>query len=161
MSKKLQALVIGFGSTLRGDDALGRIACERLRDVVDPRRVKIIDQAAPTPELAAEIAAASLAIFLDASVDGSFDEVVTHRLASAASSHAMAHSLSPEAIVALTSRLYGHEPPAFLISMRGKAFDISDRQLSHEAEAACELVIQRTLELLEHEACNFPQMQVD
>ena len=95
MANEKQALVIGFGSTLRGDDALGRIACERLRDVVDPQQVKVVDQAAPTPELAAEVAAASLVIFLDASIDGPAGEVVARRLTAADSSHAMAHSLNP------------------------------------------------------------------
>lgn len=165
MSKKLQTLVIGFGSTLRGDDALGRIACERLRDVVDPRRVKVIDQAAPTPELAAEVAAAALVIFLDASVAGPAGEVVTHRLAAADPCHATAHSMNPQAIVALADRLYGHQPPAYLISFRGRSFDIGNHQLSSEAEAACALVVLRTLQLVEQEACTFgrntPHLQVD
>ena len=93
MAAQSQTLVVGFGSTLRGDDALGRIACQRLRTVVDPERVKVIDQTAPTPELAAEVALATRVIFLDASANGPTDEVVTCPLAATGLDYAMAHNL--------------------------------------------------------------------
>jgi hydrogenase maturation protease len=148
---KRQTLVVGFGSTLRGDDALGRIVCQRLRSIVDSARVKVIDQTAPTPELAAEVAAATLVVFLDASADGPADEVVTRRLNATTLDHAMAHSLALGTIVELADRLYNRQPPAYLISFRGESFGISDNLLSSTAEAACGSIIQRTLELIGHE----------
>ncbi len=143
-----QILVIGFGSTLRGDDALGRVACQRLRTVVDPLRVKIIDQAAPTPELAADVAAASLVIFLDASVKGPAGRPVIQRLHQARHLNAMGHAFDLRAVVDLADRLYGRRPQTYLISCRGQTFDLSDNRLSNEAKAACNLIVQHTLELM-------------
>lgn len=154
MTPDRQTLVVGFGSTLRGDDALGRIACQRLRALVDPSRVKVIDQAAPTPELAAEVAAAALAIFLDASIDGPADEVVTYHLTSSGPSSPLAHRLDTGTIVELAGRLYHRQPEAYLISFRGKSFDIKDHLLSSEAEAACGVIVQRTLEIIGQEDRN-------
>lgn len=77
----------------------------------------------------------------------------------------MAHSLDAQSIVALADRLYGHRPPAYLISSRGRSFDISDYRLTREVGAACEQIVQRTLDILTQEnhvsRPDNPQMQVD
>lgn len=148
MDHQEKALVIGLGNTLRGDDALGRIASERLRLAVDSERVKVIDQCAPTPELAAEIAAASLVLFLDASADGPTDRIVTRRLSASDALEAMAHRLDPCRLIGLARHLYGRVPEAFAITFRGRSFEFNDHRLSREAEAACDSIVQATLQLI-------------
>lgn len=143
-----QVLVVGLGNTLRGDDALGRIACDRLRLAVDPHEVKVIDQCAPTPELAAEMSAVALVIFLDASVDGPADQVVTRRLTECAAADSLAHRVDLGGLLGLTRRLYGHVPEAFAITFRGRTFDFSDCRLSPEAEAASHGLVQESLRLI-------------
>ncbi len=151
MPAEMQTLVIGFGNTLRGDDALGRIACQQLRTMVEARRVRVVDQAAPTPELAADVASAALVIFIDAAHDGPRDTIATRRLTSSSPRQTMAHRIDPGTLVALAGHVYRRQPPAYLISFRGRSFDLCDNRLSPEAEAACKDIIQRTLELIERE----------
>ena len=153
MSHTEHILVIGLGSTLRGDDALGRIACQRLRAVVDQHRVKVIDHEAPTPELAAEIARVSLVIFVDASVDGPPDEVVARPLAASGRDQTLAHGLDLNSLVELAGRLYERRPESYLISFRGRSFDLSDQQLSDAAEKACDSIVRKTLALIDQSLC--------
>lgn len=150
MGKKLaKALVIGLGNELRGDDALGRIAARKLRDAVRTSEIQVIDQTAPTPELAAPIAESELVVFLDASVDGPIDEVVTQRLREPDSTQPMTHRCDPQALVVLARSLYGHAPPAFSVTFRGRSFDFGDCQLSPQAAAASESIVQATLAIIE------------
>ncbi|MCA9265088.1 MAG: hydrogenase maturation protease, partial [Planctomycetales bacterium] len=94
-------LVIGLGNTLRGDDALGRLAAERLRQRVDPQRVAVIDLISPTPELAAEIAGADLVVFLDASIIGPVRQVVVQRLKAQDNDESLMHQCQPASLVRL------------------------------------------------------------
>ena len=148
-NERQQVLIIGLGNTLRGDDALGRIAAERLRQQVDPAEVRVIDQCAPTPELAAEMSSASLVIFLDASVDGPVDEVITRHLQPPANLDATSHQLGPSGLLALSGHLYGCTPETFAVTFRGQTFDFEDCRLSPAVEQACQSVIEQTLQLIE------------
>lgn len=148
MTPSQRTLVIGLGSTLRGDDALGRIAAEQLRQRVDPRRVRVIDQIAPTPELAAEVANASLAIFLDASVDGPPEQILTRRLEAGAADTASAHQLSAPDVLALARRLYNRAAQAYAITFRAHTLDFADHRLSPAAEQACEAIVVETLAII-------------
>lgn len=149
MNMNPPVLVIGLGNTLRGDDALGRVAADLVRAAVDPRRVKVIDQCAPTPELAADMAAASLVIFLDASADGPADRVVTRRLTECDPSDSLAHRIGLGGLLGLARRLYGHAPEAYAVTFRGRSFALSDNQLSPEAEAASHLLAEEALRLID------------
>jgi len=141
-------LVIGLGSTLRGDDAIGRLAATRLRPLVDPQTVKVIDVCAPTPELAVEIAAARRVIFLDASVDGPSGQVAVRALTAPATAELLGHHLNPGGLLALAQQLYGQAGPAWTVSFRGESFDLSDAELSPAASAACEAMVAETLRLI-------------
>ena len=74
-------LVIGYGNTLRHDDGVGVRAAELMR--VDPRfaGVDVVTVHQLTPELALDVGAASLVVFVDADVSVPPGEVVVHRLA--------------------------------------------------------------------------------
>lgn len=141
-------LVIGLGNTLLGDDALGRIAAERVRQQVDPRWVRVIDQVAPTPELAAEVAEASVVIFLDASVDGPEEHVVTRRLDTAEALPVSAHQLTAPAVVDLARQLYQHAPEAYAITSRARSLELADQCLSSSVERACDSLVAEALALV-------------
>ena len=143
-----QSLVIGLGSTLRGDDALGRIAAERVRLAVAPNDVRVIDLDSLTPDLAAELSEVSRAVFLDASVVGSPDQVVSFRLDEGNSSEPLGHRCEMGTLLSLTRHLYGRAPEAFAITFRGNDFALRDRSLSPEAEAALDQVVEDTLRLV-------------
>lgn len=148
-----QILIIGFGSTLRGDDALGRVACERLRALLPSPRVKVIDQTAPTPELAAQIAEARLVVFLDASVDGTPDTVVVRPTTRKMAQQGFAHSMTPAMLIELAEHLYAVRPRGYIVSFRGKSFEINGGGLSNEADAACDDMVRQTLQIIGREQC--------
>lgn len=61
-------LIIGYGNPLRGDDAVGFLAAERLsRTIADPG-VTVLAVHQITPELAEPVSRARRVIFMDASV---------------------------------------------------------------------------------------------
>ena len=146
-----KVLVIGLGNELRGDDALGRIAARRLRLLVDPAEVDVIDQTAPVPEMAEPIAGSTLVVFLDASSEGSIGEVVSRRLNDPDSAQAMTHRCNPQTLVGLARCLYGHAPPAFAITCRGCTFDFNNCSLSQPVASACDMIVQATLAIIANE----------
>ncbi|MCA9240332.1 MAG: hydrogenase maturation protease [Planctomycetales bacterium] len=149
MTPAAPTLVIGLGNTLRGDDALGRLAAAKLRQAIDTEWVRVIDQMAPTPELAAEIAQASLVVFLDASIDGPENEVVTRSVAPDSAVATSAHQLTPANLVQLAEQLYGRAPDAYAITFRARSLDFSDNRLTPAAQQGCESVVSEALALLE------------
>ncbi len=143
-----QVLVIGLGNTLRGDDALGQIAAERISAVVDTSQVKVISQCAPTPELAAELARVSTVIFLDASADGPADEVCVQRVEETDDVEVLSHRFDAVALLGLSRRLYGHAPETFAMTIRGRSFDLRDHELTAEVDAACDRLVEKALQLI-------------
>ena len=64
-----QALVIGYGNTLRGDDAVGQVVARALAGEAAIEGVEVIACHQLMPELAECIDAADLVVFIDAAAD--------------------------------------------------------------------------------------------
>ena len=116
----MATLVIGYGNTLRGDDAVGRLAADtveawRLRDV------KTLSVHQLTPELAEDIAAAQQVIFIDAAANASWQP-----LTPATSARSLTHHVDPQGLLALASALYGAMPTAYLLTLPAIDFDSRD-----------------------------------
>jgi hydrogenase maturation protease len=144
-----RVVVIGFGNSLRGDDALGpRVADELRRQIADPR-VEVISETALGVDLAASLAVATLAVFLDAALDGPPGGVVCRTLRPAEDTPAAAaHHLTPEELLGVTRTLYRRVPQACLLSVRGAVFDWADNELSTQVAAAVEPMIVRARTLI-------------
>ena len=117
-------LVIGYGNALRGDDAVGRRAAERL--AADGRlpgaRIDACHQL--TPELAADIAAARLVVLVDAREnDGTPGDVRIEQVVGCCRPLG-SHAVDASALVDLATRLYGHAPPVILVSVTAERFDL-------------------------------------
>ena len=113
------ALVIGVGSDLRRDDAVGRHVAEEYeaRSLGD---VAVIVTTQLVPELVEPISASDRVVFVDASVAVSaVAAVLVEPLAGAGDSH---HS-TPGALLGLAERLGMNVPPAFLVQV--PAHDLS------------------------------------
>ena len=94
-------LVLGTGSELRRDDALGRhVAAQVAADGVAEVEVLSVHQL--TPELAADLEGRALVIFVDAAVDV---DTVTVRRVRPATSSASTHHLDPAALLRLADVL--------------------------------------------------------
>lgn len=144
-----RVLVIGYGNTLRGDDAFGPLVAERLRRVADPRHVDVLACHQLTPELAADIAACDHVIFVDATVAAPAGQLDCRELTGEeAATNALLHSVGPEQLLALASLVYGRSPSATLVCVGGLCFEVGDQQLSPPVAAAVPSAVARIQELL-------------
>jgi hydrogenase maturation protease len=109
-------LLIGYGSTLRGDDAIGRLVVERLADSAPPG-VVVISTTQLVPELAAQIAEASAVIFVDAHVTAATNEIEVEEIAPLVNPLESTHVTRPHELLALTSECYGFVPPAWMVTV--------------------------------------------
>ena len=144
-----KTLIIGYGSPIRGDDAIGPLAADALEAGPLPAGVTVIARHILTAELTEDIAAADRVIFLDATVEGEPGEVRVRRLepdATALSS--MAHFLDPRELHAWCQTLYQREPAAYLVSATGQSFDYANYALSPTATAALEPMLARVRALI-------------
>jgi hydrogenase maturation protease len=119
-------LIIGYGNSLRGDDAFGIRAAERIPGALAVHQL--------TPELMDPIARADRVLFLDAAAEGAPGQIRRRRVEPRAQG-AFTHHVTPEALLAGALALYGRAPEAEIITICGANFSLSDR-LSPEVEAA-------------------------
>ncbi len=117
------ALIIGYGNPLRGDDGLGQRAAELLEEEFAGADVQVRACQQLTPELAEEVSAAEVVLFIDAAHDSPPGEFRCRRLeADSRASASFAHALEPEALLAAAHALYGRCPDAALLSVGGEHF---------------------------------------
>jgi hydrogenase maturation protease len=144
-----RALVIGYGSPIRGDDAIGPLAADRLAAEGVPEHVQVLSRHVLTAELAEDIAAADLVVFLDAAADGAPGEVRARPLVPNASAvSTMAHFLDPRELLAWTETLYGLRPDAWLLTVSGHAFDYGLYDLSPPVAGAVPHLLARVRALI-------------
>jgi hydrogenase maturation protease len=145
-----RTLVIGYGSPIRGDDALGPLAAERLCEAGLPAGVEVISRHVLTAELAPDIAAAGLVIFLDAAADVEPGVVSRRTLRPDATTlSTMAHFLDPRELMAWAETLYGHCPVCHLVSAGGDRFDYAGYELTPVAQRALTAMIDTVRDLLD------------
>ena len=141
-------LVVGYGNTLRTDDGIGWHAAERLAGDERLTGAVVLRRHQLTPELALDISAASLVVFIDASRDlppGSVDITCVERADVAASTSS--HHLGPPVLVALAHELYGRRPSAYVVRCGVVSLELGD-QLSPAVEAALATVIDAVVGLI-------------
>ncbi|MCC6581772.1 MAG: hydrogenase maturation protease [Phycisphaeraceae bacterium] len=141
-------LIIGYGSTLRGDDALGPMVAERLEEMLGDCVTVEIRQSL-TPELTMDISQAELVLFIDCSVEGKPGTVRCRRVTAGGESNlAMVHFLDPSGMMTWTKKLYGGTPRAYTLSATGATFDFGE-ELSPAVAEAMPKLIDKALSLIE------------
>lgn len=144
-----RTLIIGYGSPIRGDDAIGPLAADALAAGPLPAGVQVISRHVLTAELVEDIAAADRVIFLDAAADGPAGEVRVRELAPDASAvSTMAHFLDPRGLLAWCQTLYQRTPQSWLVSAAGDSFDYAHYRLSPPAAAALDPMLEQVKTLL-------------
>jgi hydrogenase maturation protease len=121
-------LIIGYGNPIRGDDAVGFEAAERLGGMA-------LHQL--TPDLMEPISRAARVIFIDAKAEGIPGAIEDRPIEPAATGGPFTHHATPEALLAGARALYGNCPPATLITIVGGDFEIG-HPLSPPVRAALE-----------------------
>ncbi len=117
-----RVLVLGYGNSLRSDDGLGwHAAVEMARTSVSPD-VTILPCHQLTPDLAEPVQRADTVIFLDCTREGDAGEVRCRELVPEAVPTSLTHDLSPSALLALASELYGVYPRAYLLTICGESY---------------------------------------
>jgi hydrogenase maturation protease len=145
-------LIVGYGNPLRSDDGIGWHAARLLAD--DPRLAgaRVLAHHQLTPELATDIASASLVVLVDASVDGAPGSVAVRSIQPRQDSPlSWSHHLDPAALAGLAHALYDHVPPIVLISVAGAAFTDGDR-LSPALQRVLPEVVDRVARVVEEHA---------
>jgi hydrogenase maturation protease len=136
-------LVVGYGSTLRGDDGVGPRAAELARADRRLAGATVLVRHQLTPELAADVAAARLVVLVDARADAESGAVVVERVAGAVSSGvpngpagvgpggptgggASTHHVGAAEVAALASDLWGARPDVFTVGVGAASFEVGD-----------------------------------
>lgn len=143
----IEVLVIGYGSTLRGDDGIGPAVAEDVAALGLPG-VRVIVAHQLTPELAAEMTGVRRVVFVDSTIRDEGVRVI--RVESEPTSTVMTHAADPCGLMALCEALDGIRPEAWLVTAAGAEFGFREglsptgRENAREAIACVERLIRES-----------------
>ena len=153
-----RVLIIGYGNPLRGDDAVGWVAAQKLGDRFDSDdRVTALAVHQLTPELAHPISKVELAIFIDAA-EGEPPGLLSCRFIKPAAHQptSMTHGFEPQRLLAMARTIYGHCPQAMLFTVGAEDFGHRE-YLTRTVDRACERLVEHICRIiideLEHAPC--------
>jgi hydrogenase maturation protease len=135
-------LVVGYGNPLRGDDGVGWHAAGRL--AADPRLAgaRVLARHQLVPELAVDVAGASLVVLVDATAGGEPGSILIRRVwPRRPAPGSWSHHLDPESLAGLVESVYGVVPPIVLVGVGAGALD-EDDHLSDALERALPDVVE-------------------
>lgn len=134
MTDRPHTLVIGYGNPGRADDGLGPALADAV-ERADIPGVRAIAAFQLQVEHAAEIALVPRVVFADACT-GDGPPCALRRLHPRAAQSFSTHSVRPEAVLALARDVFGWVGDAYLLAIRGEAFDAFEESLSPAGAAA-------------------------
>lgn len=115
-------LVIGYGNQLRRDDGIGPFVADSLAGTNLPG-VRVLVSMQLLPELAVDLVAARLVVFVDASMESSEIGVEVRRLTPEDATEWSTHHTNPSTLLALSRAVYGRTPEAWWVKVFGQEFD--------------------------------------
>lgn len=118
-------LVIGYGNDLRGDDAAGPRVAAAVADWGLPQ-VRALPMQQLLPELAPLLAEARAVFFVDATLSFEVSEFRACPLSPTAGAPGLGHFGDPGPLLALTERLFGRVPEAWLLLVPGRRFGFGE-----------------------------------
>lgn len=125
---KARCLVLSCGNTLRGDDGIGPFLSEWARDhYADREEIQILTRHQWTPDLAADLAEAETALFIDCSVEVAAGEIRLETVAPAAEQSIGSHHMDAAQLLALALSLYASLPHrALLLTIGAGSLELSE-----------------------------------
>ena len=150
-------LIIGYGNTLRSDDAIGVRSAESLAEFYRTNPdICVVTAQQLTPEMARDIAEVGFVLFVDASADQPAGTICCEDLSSSESGALFTHQCSPTALLDAAFVLYGRVPRAAVsLTMSGESFALG-QELSQTVQAQMPKFLaqakQIILQWLPHEA---------
>jgi hydrogenase maturation protease len=150
-----RTLVIGFGNVYRRDDGVGFVALNALRERLGRPPLGVDEDGYDSlqshdevgtlllhqlvPELAEDIAAYELVIFVDAHVGHVPELIYEEELTACYKPAIVSHTLHPCTLLAMVQEIFGRQPRGVLLSIRGHDFEfgegLSDRTAALVPEA--------------------------
>ena len=125
-----KVLIIGYGNPLRGDDGVGWRVAEEAAAVLPDPPVSVLTVQLLTPELADPISRSDLLILIDAAAEGPPGEVrcfpIAAGSAAAASLAIGTHEVTLDRLLGMAQELFGHCPPAYMVTIAGESFEVSE-----------------------------------
>ena len=116
------ALLLACGNSLRQDDGVGLRIAEAAEQLFPASRLRIVAAPQFTPEMAADLAATNLALFVDASATDDPGSIRVEPVVPCAEP-AETHRLDPPALLAFARDLCGHAPArAFALTVGAASF---------------------------------------
>jgi len=145
----VDVLVIGYGSRVRGDDALGpRVADQLSRVFTTEMSVAVVSIHQLTFDLAERISRARCVVLIDAAAGGEPGTITCRRVEPQGDSAlSMLHHMEAGALLASTQILYGVVPPATLWTMVGDAFEFGE-SLSPAIERAMPVLVEQLVNFI-------------
>ena len=137
-------LIIGYGNPLRGDDGVGWHVVDALDALLPEGSAVAIHQL--TPEWAEAVSQAQRVIFIDAT-EGDQPGLVQLFPIEPSPVKVGSHEMTPGLLLSMASDLYGHCPPATMVTIVGGSFELSE-SLTGEVAAAVPIAISRILDML-------------
>lgn len=134
-------LILGIGNPGRGDDGLGPAFVNAVQVLTEANhrphkecfdRVRLQENYQLCVEDALLLCECRTVLFVDACLQGEEPFTFTP-LFPTHPSNLGSHHLSPEQLLALTDVLYGHQPEAWVLAIRGYAFERFEECLSEPA----------------------------
>lgn len=134
-------VVFGWGNPSRGDDALGLLLLDWLRQqpMIDDASISFVEGYQLQIEHALDLLQASQALFIDAHASCEPPFLFTQVIPTADVSYT-SHALSPEALLFVCEQIsHRTAPPSFSLGVRGERFDLgsppTEAALSHLEQA--------------------------
>ena len=120
-------LVLGWGNLSRGDDALGPLCLQQLRDAGLPEgEVSLLDDYQLQVEHALDLVGRRRVLFVDASLNCPAPFQVT-RVQAAREAGFSTHAMSPQALLHVYGQLHSAPAPACtLLAIRGERFGLGE-----------------------------------
>lgn len=116
-------LVLAWGNRARGDDALGPLLADRLRELELPG-VEVLEEHQLAPEHALDLVGRERVLFVDAAA-GMAEPFTVTLLEPAADRSLASHALSPAALLQVHAQVQGTAPPpAWLLALRADSFEL-------------------------------------
>ena len=148
-SENKKILIIGYGNTLRGDDAVGRKVAEIVAGWNLPH-VRAVSVHQLTPELAQDLSASSRVLFVDARVGRPNEAVAVLSIEASESVATLEHSTNPRTLLAISRALFGTSPAAQWITVPGTNFELGEGLTAH-AERGMKSALRAIVRLLDGE----------
>jgi hydrogenase maturation protease len=132
-ARRARVLLLGIGNPARQDDGLGPALAARI-EALGLAEVTVDANYQLSVEDAATVARYDAVIFADAAVEGP-EPFYFRRLEPAGDASFSSHSVTPAAVLKLAREMFAGEADAFVLGIRGYAFEMFVETLTDRAAA--------------------------